>query len=387
MDFTEKTVQELQERRGAIVQELETADADRLTELETEARAIKEELETRKANEQKRAAIRDAVASGEGEKVKEFRAMPETKTKTAEEIRNSAEYIDAYARYIKTEDPRECRALLTVNATDVAEGNSASVPVPTYIEGRIRTAWEKNDLLSLINRTYLRGNVGVGFEVSATDAEIHAEGAAAPTEEQLVLGVVTLVPSTIKKWIRFSDEVLDMGGREFLDYIYDEITAKIIKAAKAQVVAAIVNAPAASTATAVGVPSVAGAATLDVVAEAEALLSDEAENITVIMNRATKAAFISAIAANGYMFDPFDGKNVVYDNTLPIYDAAESDDAWLIVGDLRAVQANFPNGDDVKLKYDDLTEAQDDLVKVVGRLFVAIGITAPGRLAKVTKNR
>jgi hypothetical protein len=159
-----------------------------------------------------------------------------------------------------------------------------------------------------------------------------------------------------------------------------------LKAAKAQVVAAIVNAPAASTETAVGVPSVAGTPTLDVVAKAEALLSDEAENIAVIMNRATHPDFIAAIAANGYLFDPFQNRRVVYDNTLPTFESATSGNAWLIVGDLSAVQANFPNGDDVKLKYDDLTEAEDDLVKIVGRLYAAIGVTAPGRLAKVTKN-
>lgn len=385
MDIKTATAQELQERRGAIVQELETADEARLNELETEARAIKEELETRKANEQKRAAIRSAVASGEGEKVKEFRAMPEQKVKTAEEIRSSAEYIDAYARYIKTEDPRECRALLTVNATNVAEGNSASVPVPTYIEGRIRTAWEENDLLSLVNRTYIRGNVGVGFELSAADAAIHDEGDDAPAEEQLMLGVVNLVPSTIKKWIRISDEVLDMGGREFLDYIYDEITAKILKALRDEIVDTIERAPAASSANKIGVPTIAGTPSLSIVAQALGLLSDEANDITIVMNRQTHAQFIAAMAANGYMFDPFMGHRVRYSNAIAAYSQTlTTADKWLIVGDLRAVQANFPNGDGVKLKYDDLTEAQADLVKIVGRLPVAVDITAPGRLAMVT---
>lgn len=385
MSYSEMTIDEIREARNALAGEIETADGARLDEISAEIDAINNELETRKAAECKRNEVRSAVAKGDGETVKEFKTMPEQVTRTADEIRNSKEYIDAYARYIKTEDPRECRALLTMNATSPAEGNSNSVPVPEFVEGRIRTAWERSDLLQLVNRTYIRGNVKVGFELSATDAAVHAEGTAAPAEEQLVLGVVNLVPSTIKKWIRISDEVLDLGGREFLDYIYDEITARIIKAAKAAVVSAIVNAPASSDADEIGVPSVQGAPGLSIVATAEALLSDEAENIAIIMNRGTHPAFIAAMAANGYMFDPFMNHRVIYDNTLPVYADATSGAAWLIVGDLRAVQCNFPNGDGVKLKYDDLTEAQADLVKIVGRLFVAIGVTAPGRLAKVTK--
>lgn len=382
MDYKNASVQELMERRSAIMQELETADDARLNELEAEARTIKEELETRKAAEQKRAAIRDAVAQGEGEKKKEFRAMPETKTRTVEEIRSSREYEDAYARYFKTGDPRECRALLTVNATP-SEGNSASVPVPTYIDGRIRTAWERDGLLSLINRTYIRGNVGVGFEVSATDAAIHAEGAAAPTEEQLILGTVTLIPQTIKKWIRVSDEVLDMGGREFLDYIYDEITAKIMKKLRDDAILAVLAAAEESSATAVGVPTLESTLALDVVAKAAAELSDEADDITIVMSRTTHAAIIGLMAANGYAFDPFMGHRVVYSSYLDPYNASSEGAAYMIVGDLSAIQVNFPNGDDVKLKLDDLTEAEDDLVKIVGRLPVAIGITQPGKLAKV----
>lgn len=384
MDYKNASVQELMERRSAIMQELETADDAKLTELETEARAIKEELETRKAAEQKRAAIRDAVAQGEGEKTKEFRAMPEKKTRTAEEIRASREYEDAYVRYFKTHDDRECRALLTTNATDPAQGYSNTVPVPTYIDGRIRTAWEQDDLLSLINRTYIRGNVGVGFEISATDAAIHEEGADAPAEEQLVLGTVTLIPHTIKKWVRVSDEVLDMGGREFLDYIYDEITAKILGFLRHEVVGVVDNAPTASSNSVVGVPTINGAPSLDIVARALGYLSDEASDITIVMNRQTHASFISAMASNGFMFDPFMGHRVRYSSALPAYSAAaDGDEAWMIVGDLRAVQANFPNGDDVKLKLDDLTEAEADLVKIVGRLPVALGITRPGMLVNV----
>ena len=46
---------------------------------------------------------------------------------------------------------------------------------------------------------------------------------------------------------------------------------------------------------------------------------------------------------------------------------------------------NFPEGDDVVIKWDDLSLAEADLVKVVGREYVAHAVTGPGRLVNVTK--
>lgn len=381
MNIKEMTVDELMERRAAIGSELENADAD-LDALEAEVKSINEELESRKAAETKRNELRNAVAMGDGE-VKEKFEKEERKSMTIEEIRSSKEYVNAFADYVKTGDDSECRSLLTKNSN--VQANPGQVPVPTIIEGRIRTAWERTGLLDLVRKTYVRGNLNVGFELSATAAAVHAEGTDAPAEEVLTLGVVSLIPQSIKKWIRISDEALDLGGEEFLFYIYDEITYQIAKEAKRLLVVAITGAPAASTGTQIGVPVITGAPTLAIVAQAVANLGDDAANIAVVMNRLTHADFIAAIAANGFMFDPFEGYAVHYDNTLPAYSAATTGQKWMIVGDFDGAQMNFPNGEDIRLKFDDLTEAQADLVKIVGRMFVAIGITAPGRFVTVAK--
>lgn len=303
--------------------------------------------------------------------------------KTLEEIRSSKEYVDAFAKYIKTNDPAECRALLTTNSE--VEANPGQLPVPTIIEGRIRTAWEKSGILDEVRRINIKGNVKIGFELSATGAAVHAEGTDAPAEEQLTLGVVDLVPQTIKKWIRISDEAYDMGGEEFLYYIYDEITYRIIKEAKRILITKITGAPAASTAQAIGIPKISGTPTLAVIAQAAGYLSDEATNLSVTMNRLTHAAFIEAIADNGFLFNPFEGYKIHYSSDLPAYSAATSGQTWLIVGDYSGVTANFPAGDGVKLKFDDLTEAQADLIKIVGRMPIALGVTEPGRFVNVTK--
>lgn len=377
MNLKDMTTEALLERRSAIATELDAEGAD-LDALETEVRGINAELEARKAAETKRAELRSMVGQGAGKKIetKELRAAaPQTEA----EIRSSKAYIDAYANYIKTEDATECRALLTTLAT------GGQVPVPTILEGRIRTAWERSELLSRVTRSYARGVMRVGFELSATDAAIHEEGDDAPDEEVLTFGVVTLTPKSIKKWITISDEAADMGGEEFLDYIFDEIEYKLTREAQKNILAAIIAAPAAATATAVGVPAITGTPTLGIVAEAIGKLSDEATRPVIVMNKSTWAAFKAVQYAGQFNVDPFEGLTVIFDNTLKTPTAAASGETWMIVGDPAAVQVNFPNGDDVRIKYDDTSLAEKDLIKIVGRMYAAIGVTTDKALVKVTK--
>ena len=379
MEIKDMTIEQLEERRAQIAVELDKDDAD-LDALETEARAIKDEIETRKANAAKREEIRSAVANGEGTKIapvveQEVRNMP-----TLEEIRSSKEYVNAFADYIKSGKDEECRALLT----NLVSGGQ--VPVPTIIEGRIRTAWEKNGLMALVRKTYVPGILKVGFELSADPAYIHTEGATASTEEALTFGVVTMTPASIKKWITISDEALDLGGEEFLYYVYDELTYQIAKKAQSELIAKITALTASATSTAVGVGVVAGTPSMGVVASAIGSLSDEASNPVIVMNKGTWAQFKAAQYAASYAIDPFEGLDVHFDNNLPVYSTAgTTGSAWMIVGDFGVgAHANFPNGDDINIKYDDLSLAEKDLVKLVGREYVGLGIVADHAFCKVT---
>lgn len=191
-DFKEMSVEEIQARKAEIGTLVDTEDAD-LGALEEEIRAINEELEARKAEEAQKVEIRKAVAEGEGEII-EKSPVEERKEMTNEEIRNSKQYIDAYAEYVKNGDDKEVRALLTEN---VANG---TVPVPEFVYEIVKNAWEKEGIMSRVRKSYLKGNLKVGFEISADGAYVHTEGTAV-TEEALVLGVVELIPATIKKWI------------------------------------------------------------------------------------------------------------------------------------------------------------------------------------------
>ena len=377
MEIKELSIEQLNERKSELVAGMDAEGAD-LDQIETEVRAINEEIEARKAEEAKKAEIRAAVAEGVGEVIKTIE--PEEREKKMEniEIRNTKAYIDAYANYIKTEDDSECRALLTENV-------SGTVPVPEFVYDIVKTAWEREGVMSRVRKSYLRGNLKVGFEISSTGATVHTEGDDPVAEETLVLGTVTIIPKSIKKWISISDEVADMRGEAFLRYIYDELTYQIAKKAADELISKIIACTAGPSATCVGVPVyTATAAALDVVAQALGKLSDEAANPVIIMNKASWAAFKAVQAAGNYGYDPFEGLPVIFNNSITALSAATAGVTWAIVGDLdHGALANFPEGNDIRFKFDEMTLATNDLIRIIGREFVGLGVVGPDSFVKI----
>ena len=296
------------------------------------------------------------------------------------EVRNTKEYIDAYAEYIKTGRDMECRALLSENV-------SGTVPVPDFVYGIVKTAWEREEVMNLVTKTYFQGNLKIGFEISGGEASIHTEGAAAVSEESLVLGIVELVPASIKKWLAISDEIYDLRGEPFLRYIYDELTYRIAKKCANQLIALIIACDTVSTATCPAVPvsSVASIGLGDV-ATALGSLSDEAANPVIIMNRQTEAAYKALRATANYAYDPFEGMRVLHNNTLTAAAAATTGDTIAIVGDLgHGAHANFPNGEDITFKFDEMSRKKEDLIEVLGRRYVGLGVVAPDAFVKIDK--
>lgn len=370
------TIEEIETRLAEIKQEIETPDAD-LDALTEETRKLVAEKEEIRKTAREEEEQRRKVAEGAGE-VKEIHES-EVKPMTVDEIRSSKEYIDAFAQYIRSGDPRECRALLKT------ENASGSVPVPVMVDDIVRTAWDNEAILSRVKKTNFRGNLKVAFERSADGAYIHTEGSTAPTEEDLALGIVTMIPANIKKWIHITDEDVAMGGEAFVRYIYEELTYRIIKKLADLVVGDIAALDTSNGATAPGAAKITVAPGLNTIATAYANLSDEARNPVIIMNKLTYAAFNEAYAAGNFAVDPFMGLPVLYNNSLPAYSAASNNAVYAIVGDLNGAQVNYPEGEGVIIKWDDMTEAEKDLVKVVGRQYAAHAVTAPFRFTNIAK--
>ena len=391
------TIEELKERLASIDEELnaimaeldepveEPGDEERASteELETRSSALMEERQNildeiekaEKALEEEKRAMENVIANKE---VIEIEKREENKM-TDMEMRNTKEYINAYAEYLKTGDDTECRSLLTENV-------SGTVAVPELVYDITKTAWEREGITARVRKAYIKGNLKVGFELSAGDATWHTEGQQV-SEESLVLGTVELVPKSIKKWVSISDEAMDLRGEAFIQYIYDELTYKIAKKAADQLIAEIQACGTVSTTTQVGVPKLtASTVGVGTVAAAMALLSDEAANPVVIMNKATWGTFKAAQYANGFDADPFEGLPVLFNNTLTAASAATTGVTYAIVGDLeQGALMNFPNGEGIDFKVDDLSQADYDLVRIIGREFVGIGVVAPNAFVKITK--
>ena len=372
------SAEECEARIAEIKNEMNDENAD-IEALSAEVDAIEERKNALIKEEESRKALADKVAKDVTAPIIEERK--EDKKMDNIEIRNTAEYIDAFAEYIKSGKDNECRSLLTENV-------SGSVPVPEFVYDIVKTAWEREGIMSRVKKAYIAGNLKVGFEVSSDGAVVHTEGDGEVDEENLDLGVVELVPASIKKWISVSDEVVDLRGEAFLRYVYDELAYQIAKKAADTLVNLIVTAPASTTTTTIGVSTIDVASiSADTIAQAMGKLSDEANNPVIIMNKATWSAFKAVQYANNYGVDVFEGLTVLFNNTLPSFATASDDDVFAIVGDLeQGALANFPNGDGISFKYDDRTLMTSDLVRILGRQYVGLGLVAPGAFVNLVKD-
>lgn len=382
-NIKEFTAEQIETRAAEIKAEIDNADAEMLDSLNEELTA----LETRKKEIEMEVRKSDmkAVAEGAGVVISKAEVKEE---RTLDSVRSSEAYVDAFATYLKTGDDRECRALMT----DLVSGGT--VPIPTVIDNYINTAWENARILSRVRRTNIKGTAKYPFEYSATGAFAHVEGTevAANTEEELVLGTVSIEPQMLKKWITITDEVIALKGQAFLDYVWDEIEERIFELADATLINAIKAAPAVATQSAAGVraltPSAIDAGTIF---SALAQLKNAANNPVAIMNKQTyfnqfmsltdlqNRPIYDIVSANGKPSYYINGVEVIFDNTL-----ATGANAEIIVGDLRGAIANFPDGEGIKFVNDPYSLAEQDKVKVVGKMYVGIGVVRDGFFCKIT---
>jgi HK97 family phage major capsid protein len=339
----------------------------RSAELETEASAEDADIEKIAAEvtalEERKAQI---VAEAE-----ERKAVLEEVEKTAVEIpqerkenmekENRTEMIEALAEYIKGRATSEQRAmLLTTNA-------SGTVKVSDIVDDYIWTDWNKSEILNRIRKVYVKGNYSVGYEAAATGAVKHEEGKAAPTEETLTLAYVDFIAEYYKKWIRVSDTVLALKGEAFMDYLLKEFGHQLAVALENAVVAEI----AASDLSAKVTNPIDNTAAM----AGFAALSDEAANPVVIISKTNYAAIMNdRTTAGSKIEDPFNGMDVLFNNTV----------TGMLVGDLDGVVANFPEGEDFKFIVDEKSLAEQDLVKIVGKVLASIHLVRPNGFAVVT---
>ena len=367
------SIEELNQRMAEIEEDkAKETEAEEVNEEQTEETV--EEPETEKNEEKSEEFI---TPEEERKLIRNNCELFERKGEKKMEVRNSKEYIEEFAEFIKD---GEMRSLLSENV------QNGTVAVPDFVYDIVKTNWENSSLLAKTKQISVQGNLKVNFEYAAGDAVEHTEGGNAVTEESLSLGIATLTPVSIKKWISISDEVYDMRGEEFLRYIYDELTRKIIKKIEDKLVGIIAALPQTATATSVSANEIDEAPALTTVYNAIANLSDEAVNPTIVMNKLTYAAFMGIQAGANYGQDVFAGLSVVFNNTLPAYSAASDEAVYMIVGDFEnGALINNVSGNDVEIKIDDKTEMTKDLIRILGRKYIGANAIADKHFVLVAK--
>lgn len=365
--------EELEERANAIAVETAEADKDQLETLNAELDAIEERKKALNIEIEERKKAAEAVANGAGKEIEERKE----KTMTDREFRSTPEYIDAYVEYVKRgykeevfKEEFEKRASGTGDVLLTENNVNGTIAVPTYVEDRINAAWENNELMRRVRRTYLPGNVKVGVEVSAGGAVVHTEGAEAISAEALEIGFVNLVPEYIKKMVKVSHTALELTGTAFLDYLYDEIEYQIVKKAAEEVITTVLGSAYKQTYNYTGTTIT----TADII-NAEGMLTGDAKPVLVI-SRANAAALKAAALSAGYAYDPFDGLDVIY-NTQALAGG------YTLLLDPQAVQCNFPNGGEPKFIFDEFTEADSNVVRIIGRLMMAAGLARTGAAVNI----
>ena len=371
------------EARAAELAEAAKADNPDLEAIEAETLALEER---RKELIEQRKADAAAVAAGAGEVIE--KREEKKRMKTIEEIRASREYEEAYANYIKTGDKTEIRTLVT-DATGA--GGQNSVPIPAYLENKIEANWNESRLWSAIRRKMsTKGIVRVPIEMSADPAVEHNEGEERPAEEKITFASALLQPKMLKKWIQITDEVLSLSGREFLDYIFDEIEYQIIQAAEKKVMMAIMISDGAVP----GTPALSATVNADAISattvlQALATLADGARNPVAIMSKSTfyefmaledlqKRPIFNVISENGRPVYSINGVEVIFADANGILESTDPATDIFFVGDLDGLIVNLPNGDAVDVIYDPYTKAPDDLVTITGKMMMAAAVVKKG---------
>ena len=213
MDLKEMAIEQLLERRDAILTEMEAPDAD-LDALQEEMRGIREELEGRKAEETKKAEIRAAVAQGAGEVIEK---APETEAREDKKMFavESIEYRNAWVKsLINREMTTEERSALS----------SAGAVIPTMT---VNAVWDKlikpAELLGRVDVSQFPSYVRFPKATTVNAATSQAVGSSI-TESSDVIGYVDLVPAEYVKLLTVGADIDHMA----IDAVHDWIVNNLV---------------------------------------------------------------------------------------------------------------------------------------------------------------
>lgn len=333
MELKDMNIEQLEERKNAIVAELDNEGAD-LDALEAEMRSIKEELESRKQAEAQKVEIREAVANGAGEVIKTF--VEERKTMEKNFTVDGAEYRQAWLKNLMglQLDAEERTAITGTDA------------IPTETLDKIINVLKENALLGKIDMLQIPGYVKIPIYATNNDAAWTDTA----TDSVDVIGNITLQPKQLIKTIEVPATVDKMSISAFEQYITEALANKIESALQKAVIAGtgtteptgIITAATAHT----GTFTKAAVTKADLLSEMGDLPSEYQNGACWIMPSKVFFSEVMAIADhndftnvnNGFDYKLF-GKDVVFDDNAKV-----SNKDAILYGQPKAYHMNLGEG-------------------------------------------
>lgn len=320
------------------------------------------------------------------------------------DVRSTNEYKAVWAEAIKKNDMSIAKDYIAERGAGLATNgaNGESNLVPTELQNYIETALrEGGRIASLCNIVNIHGLYSVPVEVSATDASIHVEGSPAPTEETITFGEVLINADYIKKWISVTDKMLSMTNIDLANYLIDELKNKILEFLDELVIS--------GTGSVKGITKVADdkfvkALTVDKKNLANAGFTAQgsiqtAGTPTIVMNRSfffnvimdIKDSTGRPMAVQNITNDKaeywFNGMPIVLSNSATLANTAEESKPAMIIGDFKGYLLNCPNGANVEIITDSLTQARENKVLFIGKLLAGGNVTKLHSFATITVNQ
>ena len=409
--MAEDKINEALEKRNAIVdeveakkEEFENADTDKRDELLEEVEALTEEANQIEEDVKELEEQKDKLAEQE-ERMSLISNLSKAKIEERKsEMENvnvlaTKEYNQMYADFIRGKvDKKEMRSYLESRALATTTEN---VPIPEVMQGFVETAWyEYGKFSRLVSETFEPAILKIPVEVEADGANWHDELGEEPQEENITLGQIILQPKMIKKWISLTDELMAMAADDFLRYIADELVYRVVLALDE----AIINRTDAQGLGVIGIVDNPNTEVVD--AELDFNVINVAlanlvtfEDLVIAMNPAT--FFNNFMGMHDDVGRPI--FNVVQDNNnRPQYylsghrveftqalkseaDASAGDPLFVVGNFRRGYRLNYPQGRNVITLVDPYTLATQDLVRMIGRLYVAGNVVKPKHFAQVNK--
>lgn len=270
-------INEIQTRLAAIDTELETAEGDAYTALETEARSLLDELNGLRQVEA-RQKLRDNIAAGIVTGTIIEKNEEEKKMENRTFAIDSVEYREAFLMGLQGRELNaEQRAAVT-----------ASAAIPTQTMNEIVHKLELAPIINAVDVTYIPGNVTYPVEGTVAAASWVAMGTAA-TDSADTLTAVTLGAYKLIKTVEITADVAAMSVDAFEDWLVNRLANKIQRAVAAGIMAGTGSSQATglSSRTADGTYTKAGITYSDVMAIIAKLPSEYAAGASFVMSRAT----------------------------------------------------------------------------------------------------